>query len=347
MRVLMVGVDKNRIGGMWTVASNYINNETFNRNVCLYYVATSTCGSKLRRVYKMAEGYLQILFHLLFHKVDIVHLHMAEKGSVYRKGLVVYLSKLFHKKVIIQMHAGPIMHWYNTLSHKQRWIVKKIFDLSDRMLVLGEFWKEQLQTIVSDKKIRILYNGSECPTRNPYNVNGENIVFMGLLKKEKGVYDLINAIEQIHKNLPENVKFVLCGKDANNSVTNYVEKKGLQNRIQLPGWIDVEQRRILFEETQICILPSYFEALSMTVIEAMCYGIPMITTNISTMSELLGQEIDLVEPGDVDALAKQILKWTQDPELRKKLSEIEFERAKTLFSVERMIDMTLCLYREL
>lgn len=119
MNVLMVGVDKKRVGGMWTVAETFLNNEWFNREVNLYYVATSTSGSKIKRVIKMLEGYFIIIKILLSKKIDIVHIHMAEKGSVYRKGIVIKLGKLFGAKIIVQMHAGPILAWYKKLSKKK------------------------------------------------------------------------------------------------------------------------------------------------------------------------------------------------------------------------------------
>ena len=77
MNVLMVGVDRNRVGGMWTVAETFINNEWFNQKVNLYYVATSTGGSKIKRIKKMLEGYLKILICLTTKEIDIVHIHMA------------------------------------------------------------------------------------------------------------------------------------------------------------------------------------------------------------------------------------------------------------------------------
>ena len=79
LNVLMVGVDEGRIGGMWSVAETYIKNETYNKFVNLKYVATSTGGSKFKRTIKMFSGYLKILVYLSEKKVDIVHIHMAEK----------------------------------------------------------------------------------------------------------------------------------------------------------------------------------------------------------------------------------------------------------------------------
>ena len=245
------------------------------------------------------------------------------------------------------MHAGPILAWYNTLSKGNKIIVSKIFNKADKMLVLGEYWKEQMSVLIPEEKIKVLYNGAECPNSNPYNPNGQYILYLGLLKKTKGTYDLVDAIKKIDDKLPKEVKVYFCGSDETGDIKQYVEKSRLQDRIILPGWISKEQRLELFANAQMCVLPSYFEALSMTAIESMCYGIPMVTTNISTMPELLGNDIELVEPGDIEGLATMILKLNNDVELRKCISSIEYSRAKNIFSVEKIIASTLGIYKNL
>ena len=98
MNVLMVGVDEKRFGGMWTVAENFINNAFFNSAVNLTYVASSTGGSAVRRVMKMLEAYIRVLWILIFNDIDIVHVHMAEKGSVFRKAIVIMLENYFMRE---------------------------------------------------------------------------------------------------------------------------------------------------------------------------------------------------------------------------------------------------------
>lgn len=347
MNVLMIGVDKNRVGGMWTVAETFINNEWFNKKVNLYYVATSTGGSKIKRVKKMIEGYFYIFKILLMKKIDIVHIHMAEKGSVYRKGLVIYLAKLFDKRVVVQMHAGPILAWYEKLSKINKKLVIRIFNSADRMLVLGDYWKIQMARIVDKEKVEVLYNGAECPLNNQYNLNGKYILYMGLLKKTKGIYDLIDAIKMIDNKLDSDIKVYLCGVDESGEVENYVLEQKLEKRVVMPGWVDKKRRLELFSNTQISVLPSYYEALSMTVIESMCYGIPVVTTNISTMPELLGKEIALVEPGDVHQLANMILELNNNVMVRKNMSNVEYQRAKEKFSVEKIMEKTVTIYKNL
>ena len=347
MNVLMVGVDRNRIGGMWTVAETFINDEWFNKNVKLYYVATSTGGSKIKRVCKMIDGYFKVIEILASKKIDIVHIHMAEKGSVYRKNIVIKMAKMFGVTVVVQMHAGPILAWYESLPLKKQFSVSKILNSADRILVLGEYWKKQMVKIVNANKIEVLYNGAECPSQNLYNIDGKYILYMGVFKKAKGIYDLIDAIKIIDNQLPPDIKVYLCGMDENGKTKKYVMEHGLNNRIVMPGWIDKGTRLELFKNTQICVLPSYFEALSMTVIEAMCYGIPIVTTNISTMPELLGNKITLIQPGNVPQLANEILSLNQNTNLRMKMSNIEYQRAKRKFSVDIIMKKTINIYNSL
>lgn len=344
--VLMVGVAEGRVGGMWTVADLFMKDELYNREVNLTYVATSTCGTLFARIFIMIKGIFKILVILMNRKVDIVHIHMAEKGSVYRKGIVVYLAKFFCKKVIVQMHAGPILAWYNSIASWQKKIVLRILNKSDKILVLGEYWKNEIADLVHDgSKIEVVYNGSYVPENNLYCDSGKNIIYLGLIKKEKGTYDLVDSIALIDNQLEDDIKVYLCGIDEDNRMKDYIKKKALEHRVYMLGWITKDERIELFKNTMMCVLPSYFEALSMTVIEAMCYGIPVITTSITTMPELLGEEIEMVAPGDIERLSNIILRISKSHDMRMRMSAIEYDRAKNNFSTNNMVERTLLIYK--
>ena len=121
----------------------------------------------------------------------------------------------------------------------------------------------------------------------------------------------------------------------------------LNNRIKLMGWISSEDVDCVLKDSMIDILPSYYEGLSMTIIEGLSYGVPIITTNISTMPEILEDYEYLVEPGDVESLAKNILVLVNSIEKRKKISKYEYERACNVFSEEKFIDNTLSIYKNI
>lgn len=344
--VLMVGVDKERMGGMWSVAESYITNEMYNSKVDLTYISTSTGGSKIRRTIKMFSGFASIIKCFYNKHIDIVHIHMAEKGSVYRKGIVIKIARFFKAKTVVQMHAGPIMDWYDILSNTRKKQVKKIFNSCDRMLVLGEYWKKQLSEIVLKEKIEVLYNGIVCPTENKYNSKGKYILFLGMITRRKGAFDLINAIKMIESCLEDNIKVLLCGLDADGEAERYVKKLNLEHRILFPGWITQQKKLEYFKNTSLCVLPSYFEGLSMTVIEAIAYGIPVITTNISTMPEILGDRVHMIEPGDIQDLACNIEMLINDEENRIKQSDYVYKRATKIFSIENNINKILDIYKK-
>lgn len=347
MNVLMVGVSKKRVGGMNTVSQMYINNKKYNENINLKYVSTSTNGSIFTRTLCMLFGYVRIFFIFLFCKIDLVHIHMAEKGSTFRKGFVAKMSKKFGKKVIIHLHAGPFVAWYSTLNSNKQEKVRKIFSYADKILVLGEYWKKELANIFDENKLVVLYNGVKCPDKNMYNENSKNIVYFGVMRKEKGTYDLINAIKLIDKKLDRDIKLLLYGNDLVGDIQEVINKLGLNDRVKMMGWISGEEVDNVLKDSMIDILPSYYEGLSMTIIEGLSYGIPIITTNISTMPEILEDYDYLIEPGDVKTLGKYILDLVNSEEKRKKISNYEYERVCKVFSEEKFIDNTLSIYQDI
>lgn len=344
MKVLMTGVDKNRLGGMWTVANNYISSKSYNKEVDLTYIATSTNGNFVKRTILMIKAFIKIKRELSKNKYDLVHIHMAEKGSTFRARIITKIAKKHKTKVIIHMHAGPFVDWYNSLNVKKKKKIKELLSLADLVLVLGEYWKKSLTKIVDKNKIKVLYNGVKMPKKNSYNINGKFITYMGVLKKEKGIYDLINAIKIIDNKLDKKYIIKLCGIDLEGNIQKYVDENGLNKRIELVGWVNETKREEIYKNTILNILPSYYEALSMTVIESMANGIPIITTDISTMYEVLNNKEQLIRPGDVNSLAELILKLVEDKPRLKEISSCSYKRCKEYFNVESSINNTIKLY---
>lgn len=347
MKVLMTGVDKNRLGGMWTVANNYITSEKYNKEIDLIYVPTSTNGNIVKRTLLMIKAFIKIKKIVSKQNIELVHIHMAEKGSTFRARIISKIAKKHNKKVVIHLHAGPFMDWYNTLNEKRKKQIREMMNQVDLIIVLGNYWKKSLSTLVNKEKIEVVYNGIPIPNSNNYNCKGENITFMGVLKKEKGIYDLVDSIKEIDSKLDKKYKIKVCGKDLEGNIQDYINQAGMNERIELTGWIEGEEKEKIITNTALNVLPSYFEALSMTVIESMGQGIPIVTTNISTMNEVLNQEKLLINPGNTKRLGELILELINNEKERKKISEKEYLRCKEMFDVDKSIEDTLLLYKKI
>ena len=108
MNVLMIGVDKTSIGGMLTVVENYLNNEDFCRKTNLKYIATVIRANKFVKIFTFLKVLPKIIYVIKKGKIDIVHVHMGERGSVFREGLVVWIAKRMGVKTVIHMHGATI-----------------------------------------------------------------------------------------------------------------------------------------------------------------------------------------------------------------------------------------------
>lgn len=347
MKVLMIGVGPKRVGGMRTVAEQYINNKRYNESVNLKYVSTSTNGTLFYRFLYMIKGYIETLVLLQFWKPELVHVHMAEKGSTFRTGHIVLWAEKQNIPVIIHLHAGPFMAWYQTLGKQKKEKVQNYFLAATRVLVLGEYWKKDLEKIVGPNKINVLYNGVASIDNNQYNADSNNIIFMGVINREKGIYDLVDALSLIDAKYPEKYSIMIYGKDmTNGDICRYIQQKNLKHKVKLNGWISGSEKDKAYKNAVIDILPSYYEGLSMSVIEAMSYGVPMITTDISTMPELLNKS-QMVHIGDVNGIANKILEFILSKKTRMIISREEYDHQHACFSETAFIDNTLKIYNEI
>ena len=126
----------------------------------------------------------------------------------------------------------------------------------------------------------------------------------------------------------------------------YVERAELGDRLLFTNYVTDEELRALYSSCRMCIYPSLYEGFGLPPLEAMACGAPVITTRIPSIMETVGDAARLVEPTDVDALARNIIDLLADAEARATLSAAGLARAAQ-FSWEKTARMTLEVYREM
>lgn len=349
MRVLMVGVDEQTKGGMWTVAENYLRNERFVKETNLEYVATSITGSIPKRLMFTAKALLKILAKLIRKKFNIVHVHMAERGSVYRKNIVIRMASLFGCKVVVHMHGAEFELWYRALDTGKQQGVRRILNRADRVLILGEYWQEFVRSLVADKKrVHVLRNAVQVPRENPYDPGAKHMLFLGVVGQRKGIYDLLQAVKIADPQLPENAMLAIYGPEAEGSIEDVINQLEISHRAVYKGWLTEERKAEVFANTAVNILPSYNEGLPMTILETMAWGIPNISTNVAAIPEAVNEKNGaVISPGDIQKLAREILLIMEDTQGREQKSRAAFEKAKSEFSIDKHIGKLLEIYREL
>lgn len=350
MNVLMIGVDKTSIGGMRTVVENYMNNDEFREKINFRYIPSVINSNVIVKILFFLMAYIRILFTILFCKIDILHIHMAERTSVYREGLISVLGKALGRKVVIHMHGADIENWYNSLSERKKKISSSLIGSADKVIVLGDSWRPFMEKVVNDKnKVVVVYNAVSTYSRNNYNINATDLLFLGMIIPRKGIIDLLDAIMSIDCRLPKDVKVKLYGSDKNHNIINLIDSRNLQNRVEFCGWLNTKDKAKVFNDTMINILPSYNEGLPMTILETMAFGIPNISTAIAAIPEVIedGKNGYLMSPGDRDTLGKRIIELVENPILREEFSENSYKTITENFSVDKHLDDIYNLYNEL
>ena len=348
MNVLMVGVHKSTKGGMWTVVENYLNDEKFIKKYNIKYIPTSVSGSAVKRIFYTFFGILKVLFYTLFNNYDILHVHMSERMSVFRKGFIMKISKIRKAKIIIHMHGAVFEEWYKSLNKRKQTKVRKILNSADKILILGKYWNDFISSLIDEKrKVQVMYNAVSCPNENLYNINSNSLLFLGAIGERKGIFDLIESMKIIkEKNI--NTKLVLYGPDVTSGIAEIINNNNLNDYIEYKGWLNnSEKKKIFSTEIALNILPSYNEGLPMTILETMSYGIPNISTNVAAIPEVINNDNGFMNtPGDYKKVADDIILFLENNDLRKKMSENSYQVIKNNFSIEKHIEKLSAIYDE-
>ena len=348
INVLMCGSVLSVKGGMVSVVKNYLNYKDW-EDVDIRYIPTHINANKYVLVLYFMWAYIKILCLALIGKVDIVHLHTAERGSFFRKAFLVQTFNILGIKTVMHHHAAEFELFYTSLSERRKKYVRHILELTDLNIVLGEEFAQLLRNKASKAKVKVLYNAVGTYSYNPYNKDARNILFLGVLCERKGVYNLLQAIKLLDPQIDKTIKLYLCGDGEMEKVKQMIKELGISHRIAHLGWIVGEQKKLFMANAMVNVLPSYNEGLPMTILETMAYGIPNISTSIASIPEVLHNNDNgfLVKPGDIDALAEVLKKIIENSSLREEFSQKSYQLITKSFSLDKNIDILKSYYKSL
>lgn len=348
MSILMIGPDYNKtLGGMSTVLSNYYNNNDMISEEIIK-INTTSDSNKVKKILQFIIAYIKVCFYIVFQRnIRILHIHTASRGSFIRKSKIVRLGKKFDKKVILHLHGAKFKEYYeNECNTKKQLYIKNTFEMCDSIIVLGEEWKEWLKKYVN-KEITVLHNSVNVPEENYYSNDSNNIVMLGRLEERKGTYDLLEVINDIVKKY-ENIKFVLAGDGDLERLDKKIEELKIPPKnIRVLGWIDSNERNKLLKDCLIYVLPSYNEGMPMSILEAMSYGIPCISTNVGSIPSVIENNINgiIINPGDKDSLKDSLLKLLDNEKLRAEYSVLSYRKIENEFCLQNHIQNLLKIYK--
>lgn len=343
-KVLMVGPGRDVMGGISTVVNTYYD-LGLDKKVNLHYITSMEDGGKLKKLTVACRAYFQ--FKKCIKQFDIVHIHMAAQASFTRKSLFVRSAKKAGKKVIIHQHSADFDVFYNEQCDlKKQAEIREIFSLADKLIVLSEEWAEFFGRNICDfEKIIVLYNGIILPENKKDDYTDHNVLFLGRLGKRKGSYDLLKAIPNILKDVPDAI-FYFGGDGDIEQSQRIIDENHLSEHVKLLGWVRADEKEKYLNTCSVFILPSYHEGMPIAVLEAMSYGLATISTNAGGIPQIIENGVNgiRIEAGDVDAIRDTITKLLTDDELKKKLGVTGQLSIEKKFSAKSTVEQLVQIY---
>lgn len=257
-----------------------------------------------------------------------VHVNMAERLSLVRKCIMVLWARALGLPVVLHLHAAQLHHFYRALPSAARVLVRWTFSKATRVVVLGraaqEFVTRELGVRI--ERTEIVINGvpaGQLPRRVRAPGAPKRLLFLGNLSERKGVSDLLQALAQSVALRGGTLEAVIAG---GGDVLGYEAKArtlGLESAVRFVGWADQIQAASLMASADMLVLPSYDEGLPLVILEALGHGVAVIATPVGEIPDELhdGEDVLLVNPGDVPALAGAIDRLASDDALQARLEE--------------------------
>ncbi len=327
-------------GGISSVVNGYRGSK-LEEDYDIKYFETYCDGNKALIILKFINAYVRFLISLLFWKPQLMHIHSSFGGSFYRKRAFINLAYVFKIKIVNHIHGADFDQFYwNAKEHKKKQI-KKTYEKCNVIIALSSEWKERLSEIVSKNKITVIENYSvlninAIKERNK-KTNTHNILFLGFICKRKGCYDIPKIAEKVIAKV-DNAKFVLAGSGDINGVQAIIPIE-IKNHFMFPGWVRGNEKDRLLRDADIFFLPSYNEGMPMSILDAMGYGLPVVSTNVGGISKIVhhGKNGYICEPGNIQNLAEFIITILNNNKIRRTMGIESASIVHEQFSIDKHI----------
>lgn len=306
--VLVIGPAANAQGGISSVIKAHQATETWGRYRC-DLIETYCGGTKAKKLKNAISAYGKFLRKVW--NARLVHVHLAGQNSLLRKLPMIAFSKLLGKPVVLHVHAySPDSLFKETPG----WAVRCAFRSSQQVIALSPTWGKFIQREFPEMPISVVPNPTAVPAVVQHiNPSQPTVLFVGKLEPRKGYSDLIKAAKQVLEAVPD-ARFILAGHGEVEQALKLASSLGISHAVECRGWVDRSDLPNLLNGATVFCLPSYNEGVPMAVLEAMSYALPVVTTPVGGIPDVITHQSNgiLVPPGDHKSLGAELVRLLQN-----------------------------------
>ena len=267
-------------------------------------------------------------------KSDIVHIHLAYKGSFIREGALVPLARSRRMITAATIHGSTFLPF----AKRHPWLVSRVLRYAHIVTCLDQEVLEFVRLVAPHTRVALVPNPVSMDSDSPCaDDTKEIVVFAGEIGLRKGADVLCAAWQRVIESRPE-ARCTMVGP-VKDFVVPDIE------RLEVLPPVNAVAVRELLRSARVIALPSRAEGMPMILTEAMSAGRPFVSTPVGGIPELAQEGGVLVPVGDEAALAKQLIAFLTDPQLARKIGEQGRQFCLATRSVEVLDKKLRELYR--
>ncbi len=333
--IAMLGAAPETRSGIAALVESYRMHGLFKRWP-IRYIATSCDGTLVQKTVLAAKAVRDFAALLAEKRHVVVHVHAAAGAGLWREEAFMGAALAAGCPLVVHLHG-------NGFDRSIRWFLERAAVVCvpcDAMRIWVRSVARRADVLVTPPPVAL-----NVPEVAP---KPDLVLFLGRLEAAKGVYDLLDAVARVRAAVPD-LRLVCAGDGDRIGVAHYAERLGIADAVKFTGWVGPSGKRALLEHAAVFALPSYDEALPVSLVEAMSAGVPIIASPVGGMPEVVadGASGFLVAPGDKGALERALRKLLLDRALAARMGAAARETAKARFSPERALPVLENLYESL
>ena len=262
------------------------------------------------------------------------------------KSVVTFHDLSFEKYP--EFYSNSKNYWHFSMNPKKQ------ARRADKIIAVSESTKNDLVELykINPEKIKVIYSGVSLESgiwnlefrvtkvKEKYNLPEKYILYLGTLEPRKNIIGLIKAFEifktkfksrRRHPGMsPSRFKLIIAGSKGwlYKNIFKTIENSPVKNDIIFTGFIDDEDKSVLYSLADLFIYPSFYEGFGFPPLEAMACGTPVITSNVSSIPETVGDAAITVNPYNLDELYRAMEMVLSDENLKNNLIKKGFVQAK-------------------
>ena len=319
-----------------------------------------------------------------FHTVPLLDLDTTVKGYMECRAILrrlgcdlVHIPHLFWLPrqlpcpYVITVH-DLLEHMYRAHNRSQPrrllhfFLTRKVMRDAARIFAVSQFTKSEIEKLfgIEGAQIEVVYNaiderflrGHTGATDKQflaerYLVNSPFILYAGRISPHKNLVRIIEAFSALKAELDKEGKFpdlklIIIGDELSKhpDMRRTVIRGGVQNDVRFMGFVPIEVLRVFYDLAKIFVFPSLYEGFGLPPLEAMAFGTPVVTSNTSSLPEVVDKAAVLVNPENPFEIMRALHRVLLDQALRDKLKQRGYEQAQK-FSWESSARRVLAVYQ--